>query len=148
MSAQSFSPQNVPLNSLSLNPPAPYLKGAKAYDLHGTPGAPKKACFGPKMPGAWGSLVGPRGPYLVPPAAYWPDRDVIMVTTHVDLVSGLAWATKRAPFGPKCPFWRPRRSSEGQIWSQLPPFSELREQSRGIPLSSFFAFFLLGFWSL
>ena len=34
----------------------------------------------------------------------WPDRDVIMVTTHFDLVSGLGWAPKRAFFWPKMPF--------------------------------------------
>ena len=47
--------------------------------------------------------MAPGGLYLVPPAAYWPDRDVIMITTHVDLVSGLVRASKRAPFGPNMP---------------------------------------------
>ena len=41
-----------------------------------------------------------------------------MVTIHFDLLLGLAWAPKRAPFGP---FWRPRRSLECQICFQPPP---------------------------
>ena len=47
-----------------------------------------------------------------------------MVTTHFDLVSDPFWVhrgPKRARFGPKCPFWGPRRAPRGQIWSRLPP---------------------------
>ena len=48
--------------------------------------------------------MGPGGPDLVPTAADWSDRDVIIVTTHFGLVLGLFCAPKRARFGPKCPF--------------------------------------------
>ena len=42
-------------------------------DLYGTPGAPKRAHFGPKWP-FWGprrSSEGPKGPDLVPTAPGW-----------------------------------------------------------------------------
>ena len=65
--------------------------------------------------------MGPGGPDLVPTAADWSDRDVIIVTTHFGLVLGLFCAPKRARFGPKCPFWRPRRSSEGPRGPDLVP---------------------------
>ena len=93
------------------------------WDLYGTPGAPKRAHFGPERPFWWPrrSSVGPGGPDLVPTAADWSDRDVIIVTTHFGLVLGLFCAPKRARFGPKCPFWRPRRSSEGPRGPDLVP---------------------------
>ena len=59
---------------------------------------------------------GPGGPDLVPTTPDWPVWANLMLTTHFDLVSGLLWACgspERARFGPKCPFWGPRRSSEG-----------------------------------
>ena len=81
--------------------------------------APKKARFGPKTPflGSWKSSEGPQGPDLVPTAANWSDWVGVMVTTHFGLVLGLFWVprdTKRARFGPKCPFLAPK----GPIWGQ------------------------------
>ena len=69
----------------------------------------KRARFGPKCPflGSQRSSEGPQGTDLVHTAADWPDWVEIMVATHFGLVSGLFWAsrdTKRARFGPKCPF--------------------------------------------
>ena len=87
-------------------------------DLYGTPGAPKRARFGPEWP-FWGprrSSDGPGGPDLVPTAPNWSAWAGLMLTTHFYLVSGPFWAPggpKRARFGPKCPFWGPRWSSEG-----------------------------------
>ena len=73
----------------------------------------KRARFGPKCPflGSQRSSEGPQGTDLVHTAADWPDWVEIMVATHFGLVSGLFWAsrdTKRARFGPKCPFWAPK----------------------------------------
>ena len=59
-------------------------------DLYGTPGAPKRARFGPEWP-FWRprrSSDGPGGPDLVPTAPNWFVWVGIMVTTHFDLVSG------------------------------------------------------------
>jgi len=95
-------------------------------DLYGTPGAPKRARFGPEWP-FWGprrSSEGPQGPDLVPTASHRPVWVGLMVTTHFHLVSGPFWAPggpKRARFGPKCPFWGPRRSSEGPGGPDLVP---------------------------
>jgi len=95
-------------------------------DLYGTPGAPKRARFGPEWP-FWGprrSSDGPGGPDLVPTAPNWSAWAGLMLTTHFDLVSGPFWAPggpKRARFGPKCPFWGPRRSSEGPGGPDLVP---------------------------
>ena len=61
---------------------------------------------------------------MAPTAAVWSTRVGLMATTHFGLVSGLFRApggSKRAPFGPKCPFWRPRRSSEGPRGPDLVP---------------------------
>ena len=88
--------------------------------------APKRARFGPERP-FWGSprvLEGPRGPDLVPTAPNWSDWVGVMVTTHFGLVLGLLWAprgSKRARFGPKCPFWGPWRSLEGPRGPDLAP---------------------------
>ena len=41
-------------------------------------------------------LGGPYGATLVPTSVSWSNRVVIMVTTHFSLLSGLAWALKRA----------------------------------------------------
>merc|ERR1719201_2241836 len=77
-------------------------------DLYGTPGAPKRARFGPEWP-FWGprrSSDGPGGPDLVPTAPNWSAWAGLMLTTHFDLVSGPFWVPrgpKRARFGPKCP---------------------------------------------
>ena len=63
-----------------------------------------------------GPSEGPEGPDLVPTAPDWPAWVGLMLTTHFDLVSGPFWAPggpKRARFCLKCPFWGPRRSSEG-----------------------------------
>ena len=60
-------------------------------DLYGTPGAPKRACFGHKMP-FWGprrSSVGPGGPDVVPTSADWSAWDGLMATIRFGLVSGL-----------------------------------------------------------
>ena len=68
-------------------------------DLYGTP---KGLILAPKGPQR--DLGSPEGPDLVPTAANWSDWAGIMVTRHVDLVSGLflaARALKRAFFGPK-----------------------------------------------
>ena len=79
------------------------------WDLYGTPGASKRAHFGPERP-FWEprrSSVGPGGSDLVPTAAVWSTWVGLMATTHFGLVSGLFRApggSKRAPFGPKCPF--------------------------------------------
>ena len=85
----------------------------------------KKGSFGPrKAPfGALEVLGGPGEADLIPTTPHWPAWVGFMVTTHFDLVSGLFWAhrgPKRARFGPKCPFWGPRRAPGDQIWSQLP----------------------------
>ena len=75
---------------------------------YGTPGAPKRARFGPEWP-FWGprrSSDGPGGPDLVPTAPNWSAWAGLMLTTHFDLVSGPFWVPggpKRARFGPKCP---------------------------------------------
>ena len=99
-------------------------------DLYGTPGAPKRARFGPEWP-FWGprrSSDGPGGPDLVPTAPNWSAWAGLMLTTHFDLVSGPFWA----PGGPKrarfCLFLlgSPRRAPGGQIWSQLPPIGPPR----------------------
>ena len=79
------------------------------WDLYGTPGASKRAHFGPERP-FWEprrSSVGPGGSDLVPTAAVWSTWAGLMATTHFGLESGLFRApggSKRAPFGPKCPF--------------------------------------------
>ena len=83
----------------------------------------KKGPFRPEMPllGLW---EGPEGPDFVPTAPNWPALDGLMLTTHFDLVSGHFWAPggpKRARFCPKCPFWGPRRSSEGPEGPSLVP---------------------------
>ena len=57
-------------------------------DLYGTPGAPKRARFGPEWP-FWGprrSSDGPGGPDLVPTAPDWPVWVRLILTTHFDLV--------------------------------------------------------------
>ena len=64
MSAQSCSPQNVPLNSLSLNPPAPYLKGPKHITSTALLGPPKRLVLAPKCPG-------PGGPWWAPGGHIW-----------------------------------------------------------------------------
>ena len=95
-------------------------------DLYGTPGAPKRAHFGPEWP-FWGprrSSEGPGGPDLVPTASHWPVWVGLMVTTHFDLVSapsGPLGTLKGPVSATKCPFWGPRRAPRGQIWSRLPP---------------------------
>ena len=94
--------------------------------LYGTPGAPKRARFGPKRPffGPPEVLRGPGGPDLVPTTADWSSGIGHMVTTHFGLVSALFWAPrgpKRAIFGPKCPFWWPQRSQEGPGGPNLVP---------------------------
>ena len=94
-------------------------------DLYGTPGAPKRAHFGPEWP-FWGprrSSEGPGGPDLVPTASHWPVWVGLMVTTHFDLVSapsgppgtlkgpvsarnapfGALGGPRGARFGPDCP---------------------------------------------
>ena len=51
--------------------------------------------------------MGPGGSDLVPTAAVWSTWVGLMATTHFGLVSVLFRApggSKRAPFGPKCPF--------------------------------------------
>ena len=71
-----------------------------------------------------GPSEGPEGPDLVPTAPDWPAWVGLMLTTHFDLVSGPFWAPggpKRARFCPKCPFWGPRRSSEGPEGPSLVP---------------------------
>ena len=68
--------------------------------------------------------MGPGGPDLVPTAADWSDKDVIIVTTHFGLVSGLSGPPKGPVLAQNAPFGDPgghRRAPEGQIWSQLPP---------------------------
>ena len=78
-------------------------------DHYGTPGAPKRARFGPKCP-FWRprrSSEGPRGPDLVPTAANWSAWVRLIVTTHLGLMLGLIVAAKglnlaeKGHFGPK-----------------------------------------------
>ena len=98
------------------------------------PRGPKRAHFCPKCP-FWGPLRssgGPEGPDLVPTAPDWPAWVGLMLTTHLDLVSGPFWAPrgpKRARFCPKCPFWDPRRIPRNQVWSRLPPIVPPRMDS-------------------
>ena len=67
MSAQSCSPQNVPLNSLSLDPPAPYLKGPKHMTSTALLGPPKRLVLAPKCSfGGPGVLGGPQGAIFGP----------------------------------------------------------------------------------
>ena len=66
---------------------------------------------------------GPWGPDLIPTAANWSDWVGVMVTKHFGLVLGLFWVprdTKRARFGPKCPFLAPK----GPIWGQNSKLSQ------------------------
>ena len=60
-------------------------------DLYGTPGAPKRAHFGPKRPflGPPEVLGEPGGPDLVPTTADWSNTIGHMASTHFGLVSAL-----------------------------------------------------------
>ena len=86
-------------------------------DLYGTPGAPKRARFGPKRPflGPLRSSEGLGDPDLVPTVADWSNRIGHMVTTRFGLLSALSWAhrdPKRTSFGLKCPFWGPNQAQK------------------------------------
>ena len=78
---------------------------------------------------------------MVPTATDWSDRAGTMVTTPFGLVSGLFWATrdpKRARFGPKCPFWRSQRSSEGPLGPDLVPTATDWSDWAGIMVTTYF----------
>ena len=96
------------------------------WGLYCTPVAPKRAHFDPERPFWWPqrSSVGPGGPDLVPTAADWSDRDVQRCNHCYNTLwpgIGSFWAPKRARFGPKHPFGRPRRSSKGPRGPDLVP---------------------------
>ena len=115
------------------------------WDLYGTPGAPRRAHFGPERPFWWprSSSVGPGGSGLVPTAAVWSTWVGLMATTHFGLVSGLfrvPGGSKRAPFGPKCAFSAKLRPLAAKIrpninpkvcgsWDQIWPSGALRSRS-------------------
>ena len=82
---------------------------------------PERPLLGPRM-----SSEGPGGADLVPTTLDWPAWVGFMVTTHLDLVSGLFWAQGglkglvSAPKGLFADLGGPRRAPVGQIWFQLP----------------------------
>ena len=87
---------------------------------------------------------------LVPTAADWSDWAGTMVSTHFGLVSGLFWATrdpKRARFGPKCPFWRSQRSSEGPQGPDLVPTATDWSDWAGIMVTTHFGLVSGLFWA-
>ena len=120
-------------------------------DLYGTPGDPKRARLGLDR-SFWGprrSSEGPVGPDLVPTAPDWPVWVRLMLTTHFDLVSGPFWAPggpNRARFGPKCPFWVPRRSSEGPGRPDLVPTAPDWSAWVGLMPTTHFDLVLGPFW--
>ena len=72
-----------------------------------------------------------------------------MLTTHFDLVSGPFWAPggpNRARFGPKCPFWVPRRSSEGPGRPDLVPTAPDWSAWVGLMPTTHFDLVLGPFW--
>ena len=80
------------------------------------PQGAQKGPFGPKQ--TLELLSAPEEADLVPTSADWSDWVEIMVTTHFGLVSGLFWAprdSKRARFGPKCPFWRAQKGPNSKL---------------------------------
>ena len=87
---------------------------------YGTPGAPKRAHFGPERP-FWGprrSLGSPGGPNLVPSATGWSNwvgRIHIMCSGPLRDHYGTPGAPKRAHFGPERPFWGPRTAPGARI---------------------------------
>ena len=98
-------------------------------DLYGTPGAPKRARFGPKRP-----FLGPRRSSEGLGGQIWSQLLPIGPTGLVTwLPHTLAWyrPSSGSPGAPKGPVWAenvpfggprgPRRAPEDQIWSQLPP---------------------------
>ena len=92
-------------------------------DHYGTPGAPKRARFGPERPfwEPWRSLGSPGKPDLDLTAMGWSNWIGLMVTTHFDLVSVVfvgAKGPKRPFFGPTFPFWGLQRCRTTQIGSQ------------------------------
>ena len=84
-------------------------------DHYGTPGAPKRARFGPERP-LWEprrALGSPGGPNLGPSATGWSNwvgRIHIMCSGPLRDHYGTPGAPKRARFGPERPLWEPRRA--------------------------------------
>ena len=82
---------------------------------YGTPGAPKRAHFGPERP-FWGprrSLGSPGGPNFGPSDTGWSNWVGcihIMCSGPLKDLYSTPGAPKRARFGPESPFWGPRRS--------------------------------------
>ena len=73
-----------------------------------------------------------------------------MVSTHFGLVSGLFWATrnpKRTRFGPKCPFWRSKRSSEDPQGPDLVPTATDWSDWVGIMVTTHFSLVSGLFWA-
>ena len=86
---------------------------------------------------------------MVPTAPDWPVWVRLMLTTHFDLVSGPFWAPggpNRARFGPKCPFWVPRRSSEGPGRPDLVPTAPDWSAWVGLMPTTHFDLVLGPFW--
>ena len=85
-------------------------------DLYSTPGAPKRARFGPESP-FWGprrSLGSHGGPNLGPSATGWSNwvgRIHTMCLGPLRDLCGTPGAPIRARFGPESPFLGPQRSS-------------------------------------
>ena len=82
-------------------------------DHYGTPGAPKRARFGPERP-LWEprrALGSPGGPNLGPSATGWSNWvgciHIMCSGPIIDLYS-TPGAPKRARFGPERPLWEPR----------------------------------------
>ena len=84
-------------------------------DHYGTPGAPKRARFGPERP-LWEprrALGSPGGPNLGPSATGWSNWVGcihIMCSGPLRDLYSTPGAPKRARFGPERPLWEPRRA--------------------------------------